>query len=102
MEVGVNEKDGKTRLNVKDENVVFSINTLQTLFLRAELSLKRKLISISKNSDVHSGFVETEPKTDTAGKATWVKCQAYNYLAESNDETKAFNELHAEMNQKKE
>ena len=41
--------------------------------------------------------METELTTDTDSKASWAKCQGYNYLAKSNEKGQMFNKLAAEL-----
>ena len=82
VKVGIYTEDGKTRAKVNEHPVVFSNNTLHTLFSHAELYLNCKLISHSNNCYLHSALIETELTTDREGKETWAKCQGYNYLAQ--------------------
>ena len=79
--VGIYTEDGA---KVNDHPIVFSNNTLHTLFSHAELYLNDKLISHSNNCYLQSAFIETELTTDTEGKKTWTKCQGYTYLAQTN------------------
>ena len=60
VKVGVYTEDGKTRAKVNDHPIVFSNNTLHTLFSHAELFLNGKLISHSNNCYFHAAFIETE------------------------------------------
>ena len=46
--------------------------------------------------------METELTTDTDSKASWAKCQGYNYLAKSNEKDQKFNKLAARFAQLKE
>ena len=64
LKVGIYTEDGKTRAKVYEHPVVFSNNTLHTLFSHAELYLNGKLISHSNNCYLHSAFIETELTTD--------------------------------------
>ena len=82
VKVGIYTEDGKTRAQVNEHPIVFSNNTLHTLFSHAELYLNGKLISHSNNCYLHSAFIETELTTDTEGKETWANCQGYNHLAQ--------------------
>ena len=102
VKVGIYTEDGKTRAKVNEHPVVFSNNTLHTLFSHAELYLNGKLISHSNNCYLHSAFIETELMIDTEGKKTWAKCQGYNYLAQTKEQDQAFNRLYADFDRKKE
>ena len=102
VKVGIYTEDGKTRARVKEHPIVFSNNTLQTLFSHAELYLNGKLISHSNNCYLHSAFIETELTTDTEGKETWAKCQGYIYLAQTKEQDQAFNRPYAVFGRKKE
>ena len=82
--------------------IVFSNNTLHTLFSHVELYSNGKLISPSSNCYLHSAFIETELTADTEGKKTWAKCQGYNYLAQTKEQDQAFNRLYADLDRKKE
>ena len=93
VEVGIYHEDGKTKAKPGDFDVVFSNNTLHTLFSHAELYLNEKLISHSNNCYLHSAFVETELTTDTDSKESWAKCQGYNYLAKMEDKEEMHDEL---------
>ena len=68
VKVGIYTEDGKTRAKVNEHPIVFSNNTLHSLFYHAELYLNGKLISYSNNCYLHSAFIETEMTTDTEGK----------------------------------
>ena len=102
VEVAVYHDDGKTRAKPGEFEAVFSNNTLHILFSHAELYLNGKLISHCNNCYLHSAFVETELTTDTDSKASWAKCQGYNYLAKSNEKYQMFNKLAADFAQLKE
>ena len=102
VEVAIYHEDGKTKAKPGDFDAVFSNNTLHTLFSHAELYLNGKLISHSNNCYLHSAFVETELTTDTDSKASWAKCQGYNYLAKSSEKDQMFNKLAADFAQLKE
>ena len=102
VNVGIYTQDGKTRAKVNEHPIVFSNNTLHTLFSHAELYLNGKLISHSNNCYLHSAFTETELTTDTEGKETWAKCHGYNYLAQTKEQDQAFNRLYADFDRKKE
>lgn len=93
VEVGIYHEDGKTKAKPGDFDVVFSNNTLHTLFSHAELYLNEKLISHSNNCYLHSAFVETELTTDTDSKESWAKCQGYNYLAKMEDKEEMHDKL---------
>ena len=101
VKVGIYTEDAKTRAKVNDHPVVFSKNTLRTLFCHAELYLNGKLISHSNNCYLHSAFIETELTTDTEGKGTWAKCQGYKFLAQTKEQDQAFNKLYADFDRKK-
>ena len=101
VKVGIYSEDGKTRAKFNEHPVVFSNNTLQTLFCHAELCLNGKLISDSNNCYLHSAFINTELTTDTERKETWVKCQGYNYLEQTKEQDQAFNKLYADFDRKK-
>ena len=102
VEVAIYLEDGKTKTKPGDFDVVFSNNTLHTLFSHAELYLNEKLISHSNNCYLHSALVETEFSTDTESKNSWAECQGYNYLATSTGKVKQFNKLAASFAEKKE
>ena len=59
--------------------ILFSNNTLHSLFSHVELFLNGKLISSSNNNYHHAAFVETELTTDPISKKTWACCQGYQY-----------------------
>ena len=102
VKVGVYTEDGKTRAKVNEHPIVFSNNTLHTLFSHAELYLNGKLISHSNNCYLHAAFIETELTTDTEGKETWAKCQGCHYLPKSKEQDQAFNKLYADFDRRKE
>ena len=102
VEVAIYLEDGKTKAKPGDVDVVFSNNTLHTLFSHAELYLNEKLISHSNNCYLHSAFVETELSTDTESKDSWAECQGYHYLAKSSGKDQQFNKLAASFAEKKE
>ena len=102
VKVGIYKEDGKTRFKVIEHPIVFSNNTLHTLFSHAELYLNGKLISHSNNCYLHSAFIATELTTDTKGKETWAKCQGYNYLAQTKEQDQVFIKLYADFARKKE
>ena len=68
VKVGVYTEDGKTRVKVNEHPIVYSNNTLHTLFSHAELYLNGKLISHSNSCHLHSAFIGIELTTDTEGK----------------------------------
>ena len=90
LEVTLYKPNGTDRLN-GSENIIFANNTLHSLFSHVELFLNEKLISSSNNNYHHSAFVETEISTNTTSKATWARCQGYQYRGDKNmnDEIKA-------------
>lgn len=102
VEVAMYHEDGKTRVKPGENNVVFTNNTLHTLFSHAELYLNGKLISHSNNCYLHSALIETEITTDTDSKRSWAKCQGYNYLAKTREQDQMFNKLSARFAQLKE
>ena len=61
------------------DNLLFSNNTLHSLFSHVELFLNGKLISSSNNNYHHAAFVKTELTTDPFSKKTWTVCQGYRY-----------------------
>ena len=99
---GIYTEDAKTRAKVNEHPVVYSNNTLHTLFSHAEFYLNGKLISHSNNCYLHSAFIETELTTDTEGKETWAKCQGYKFLAQTEEQDQAFNIFYADFDRKKE
>ena len=101
VEVAIYLEDGKTKAKPGDVDVVFSNNTLHTLFSHAELYLNEKLISHSNNCYLHSAFVETELSTDTESKDSWAECQGYHYLAKSSGKDQQFNKLAASFAEKR-
>ena len=101
VKVGVYTEDGKTRAKVNEHPIVFSNNTLHTLFSHAELYLNGKLISHSNNCYFHAAFIETELTANTDGKQTWTKCQGYDYLAKTSEQNQQFNELYAVFDRQK-
>ena len=102
VKVGIYTEDGETRAKVNEHPIVFSNNTLHTLFSHSELYLNGKLISHSNNCYLHSAFIENELTTDTERKETWAKCQGYMYLAQTREQDQAFNRLYADFDRKKE
>ena len=70
VKFGVYTEDGKTRAKVKENPIVFSNNTLHTLFSHAELYLNGKLISQSNNCYFHAAFIKTQLTASTDGKQT--------------------------------
>ena len=102
VKVGIYQQDGKDRLKVNEQNIVFGNNTLHTLFSHAELYLNGKLISHSNNCYFHSAYIETELTTDSEAKTTWAKCQGYNYLAKSSQQTTLFNRLYQDFDRQAE
>ena len=101
VKVGVYTEDRKTRAKVNEHPIVFSNNTLHTLFSHAELYLNGQLISHSNDYYFHSAFIETEPTANTDGKQTWTKCQGFDYLAKTSDENQHFNKLYADFDRQK-
>ena len=61
------------------DNLLFSNNTLHSLFSHVELYLNGKSICSSRNNYHHAVFVETEVTTDTVSERTWTVCQGYRY-----------------------
>ena len=102
VKLGIYQEDGKDRLKVNEQNIVFGNKTLQNLFSHAELYLNGKLISHSNNCYLHSAFIETELTTDSEAKNTWAKCQGYNYLAKSSKRLDLLNALYAEFDRQNE
>ena len=100
VKVGVYTVNGKTRAKVNEHPIVFSNNTLHTLFSHDKLYLNGKLISHSNNCYLHSAFFEIELTTDTEGKETWAKCQGYSYLAQTKEQDQAFNKIYADFDRK--
>ena len=100
VKVGVYTEDAKTRASVNEHPIVFSNNTLHTLFSHAELYLNGKLISHSNNCYSNAAIIETELTTDTEGKETWAKCQGYDYLPKTKEQDQAFNKLYADFDGK--
>ena len=76
LDVKLYNPDGKDAAT--PDNLLFSNNTVHSLFSHVELSLNGKLISSSKNYR-HAAFVETELTTDPVSKRTWTVCQGYRY-----------------------
>ena len=77
LEIKLCNPDGKDAATA--DNVLFSNNTLHSLFWIVELFLNGKLLSSSSNNDHHAAFVETEVTTDPVNKKTWTVCQIYQY-----------------------
>ena len=77
LEVKLYNPDGKDAAT--PDNLLFSNNTLHSLFSHVELFLNVKLISSSNNNYHHAAFVETELTTDPVSKRTWTVCQGYRY-----------------------
>lgn len=77
LEVTLYNPDGKDFAT--PNNVLFSNNTLHSLFSHVELFLNGQLISSSNNNYHHAAFVETELTADTTSKETWAHCQGYKY-----------------------
>ena len=77
LEVSLYNPDGKDAAT--PDNILFSNNTLHSLFSHVELFLNGKLISSSNNNYHHAAFVETEWTKDTMSKKTWASCQSYQY-----------------------
>ena len=104
VKVGVYREDGKTRAKVNQHPIVFSNNTLHTLFSHAELYLNGKLISHSNNCYLHAVFIESEltAETDSEEKETWAKCQGYDYWPKTEVQDQAFNKLYANFDRRKE
>ena len=97
VKVGVYKEDGKSRAKVNEYPIVFSNNTLHTLFSHAELYLNGKLISHSSNCYFHAAFIKTELTANPDGKQTWTKCQGYDYLAKTSEQNQQFNKLYADF-----
>ena len=68
------EKDAAT-----PDNLLFSNNTLHSLFSDIEIFLNGKLITISNNNFHHAAFVGTELSTDPVSQRTWTVYQGYRY-----------------------
>ena len=77
LDVKLYNPDGKDAAT--PDNLLFSNNTLRSLFSHVELFLKGKLICSSNNNYHHAAFVETELTTDPVNKRTWTVCQGYRY-----------------------
>jgi len=69
LKVGLYTEVVKARAKVDEHPIVFSNNTLHTLFSHAELYLRGKLFSHSNNY-LHAAFIKTELTTDTERKET--------------------------------
>ena len=85
LECAIYRADGKTPA----EGVLpvcFANNTLHSLFSHAEVFLDGILVSTSNNAYHHAAFVETELTTDLDAKATWARCQGYEYQADKSTE----------------
>ena len=81
--------------------MIFSNNTLHTLFSHAELYLNGKLFSHSNNCYSHAAFIKTELTANADGKQTWTKCQGYDYLAKTSEQNQEFNKLYADFDRRK-
>ena len=57
LEVSIYQPDGKTKLAPGDLPLLYSNNTLHSLFSHVELFLNGKLISTSNNNYHHSAFI---------------------------------------------
>ena len=66
--------------------VCFANNTLHSLFSHAEVFIDGILVSSSNNTYHHAAFIETEMTTDLDAKATWARCQGYEYQADKTSE----------------
>ena len=77
LDVKVYNPDGKDAAT--PDNLLFSNNTLHSLFSHVELFLNGKLISSSNNNYHPAAFVETELTTDPVSKSTWTVCQGYRH-----------------------
>ena len=77
LDVKLYNPDGKDAAT--PDNLLFSNNTLHSLFSHVELFLNGKLISSSNSNYHHAAFVETELTTDPVSKKTWTVCQGNRY-----------------------
>ena len=77
LDVNLYNPEGKDAAT--PDNLLFSNNTLNSLFSHVELFPNGNLISSSNNNYHHDAFVETELTTDPDSKRTWTVCQGYRY-----------------------
>ena len=81
--------DGRDKVKADDASkVIFSNNTLHSLFSQVELYLNGVLISDSNNTYHHRSFIETELTTNDDSKKTWAECQGYCYNPDPEDARK--------------
>ena len=91
LDVKLYNPDGKDAAT--PDNLLFSNNTLHSLFSQVELFLNGKLISSSNNNYHHATSVETELTTDPVSKRTWTVCQGYRYQPNKEENLKVKNKI---------
>lgn len=80
MQAAIYSPDGKDALKPGDGcAVVFTNNTLHSLFSKCEVRVNGVVIADSNNTYHHRAFLETELTTNMDSKATWAACQGYEY-----------------------
>ena len=85
IDCAIYKADGKTPAE-EVLPVCFANNTLHSLFSHAEVFIDGILVSSSNNAYHHAAFIETEMTTDLDAKATWARCQGYEYQADKTSE----------------
>ena len=81
IDCAIYKADGKTPAE-EVLPVCFANNTLHSLFSHAEVFLDGILVSSSNNAYHYAAFIKTEMATDLDAKATWARCQGYEYQAD--------------------
>ena len=77
LDVKLYNPDGKDAK--APEILLYSNNTLHSLFSHVEFFLNGKLISSRNNNYHHPAFIETKLTTDPVSKKIWTVCQGYRY-----------------------
>lgn len=83
VQVAIYAPDGKEKVQPGDASaVVFTNNTLHSLFSQCEVQANGVLVAESNNTYHHRSFIETELTTNKDSKETWAICQGYKYDGE--------------------
>ena len=80
VQAAIYKPNGQEKIDYSyGEPVVFTNNTLHSLFSQIEIYLNGILVADSNNTYHHRAFLETELTTNSDSKDSWTICQGYEF-----------------------
>ena len=82
VQAAIHKPNEQEKIDYSDgEPVVFTNNTLHSLFSQFDIFLNGILVADSNNTYHHRAFLETELTTNSDSKDSWTICQGYEFVS---------------------